>query len=81
MLQVENADTFHAAQLTGWPAALLILVGMILLLLPYWRIWSRTGHSGLWSLLLLVPFVNLISLWVLAFKKWPAVEAGRTGLR
>ena len=41
---------------------------------PYWKLWSRTGHSGAWGLLMLVPVVNLISLWVLAFKDWPALR-------
>jgi hypothetical protein len=41
---------------------------------PYWKLWSRTGHSGAWALLMLVPLANLISLWVLAFKRWPALD-------
>ena len=51
-----------------------ILIILALAVIPYWKIWSRTGHSGAWSLLMLVPLANLISLWVLAFKKWPAVD-------
>jgi hypothetical protein len=51
-----------------------ILIILVLAVIPYWKIWSRTGHSGAWALLMLVPLANLISLWVLAFKKWPAVD-------
>ena len=51
-----------------------LLLILALAVIPYWKIWARTGHSGAWSLLMLVPVVNLISLWVLAFKKWPAVD-------
>lgn len=51
-----------------------ILIILVLAVIPYWKIWARTGHSGAWSLLMLVPLANLISLWVLAFKKWPAVD-------
>lgn len=51
-----------------------ILIILALAVIPYWKIWSRTGHSGAWSLLMLVPIANLISLWVLAFKKWPSVD-------
>lgn len=51
-----------------------VLIILALAVIPYWKIWSRTGHSGAWSLLMLVPLANLISLWVLAFKKWPAVD-------
>ena len=44
------------------------------MVIPYWKIWQRTGHSGAWGLLMLVPLANLISLWVLAFKEWPALR-------
>ncbi|MER2508687.1 hypothetical protein [Amaricoccus sp.] len=53
-----------------------IFIILVLLVIPYWKIWKRTGHSGAWSLLMLVPLGNVISLWVLAFKQWPAL-AGR----
>ena len=51
-----------------------VLVILALAVIPYWKIWSRTGHSGAWALLMLVPLANLISLWVLAFKKWPSQD-------
>ena len=54
-----------------------ILIILALAVIPYWKIWSRTGHSGAWSLLMLVPIANLISLWVLAFKDWPAMRGKR----
>jgi hypothetical protein len=53
-----------------------ILIILALAVIPYWKIWSRTGHSGAWSLLMILPVANLISLWVLAFKRWPAVDDG-----
>lgn len=51
-----------------------VLAILALAVIPYWKIWSRTGHSGAWSLLMIVPVANLVSLWVLAFKQWPAVD-------
>ena len=39
---------------------------------------SAPGTRGCWALLMLVPLANLISLWVLAFKEWPALR-GRSG--
>jgi hypothetical protein len=56
------------------PAGVLILLAYILIVIPYWKIWQRTGHLGAWSLLMFVPLANLISLWVLAFKEWPALR-------
>ena len=46
---------------------------LALMVIPFWKLWQRTGHSGAWGLLVLVPLANLISLWVLAFKRWPAL--------
>ena len=47
---------------------------LALMVIPYWMLWKRTGHSGAWGLLMLVPLANVISLWVLAFKEWPALR-------
>ena len=51
-----------------------VLILIVLVIIPYWKLWQRTGHSGWWALLMLVPLANLISLWVLAFKEWPALR-------
>jgi hypothetical protein len=45
----------------------------VLVVIPCWSLWQRTGHSGAWGLLMLVPLANIGSLWVLAFKRWPAL--------
>lgn len=61
-------------QLTGLPALVPMLIGGALLLAPFYQLWKRTGHSGWLCLLMLVPLVNLISLYALAFKEWPALR-------
>ena len=43
-------------------------------LFPMWRVVSRSGRSRWQFLLFLVPLVNLIFLWVLAFGKWPSID-------
>jgi hypothetical protein len=58
----------------GWSGGVVLLVLLLIARFPWWRIWRRTGHSGWWALLMLVPLANLISLWVLAFKEWPALR-------
>ena len=40
-------------------------------IIPAWKIVSRAGFSGAWSLLLFVPLVGAIMYWVFAFMKWP----------
>lgn len=41
------------------------------ILYPIGRILARIGLSPFWSLVALIPFVNLVALWVLAFGRWP----------
>lgn len=57
------------------PAGLLMLIIMVaLIVVPYFRIWKRTGHSGWISVLMIVPLVNIVLLYVLAFKRWPSID-------
>ena len=48
-----------------------------LLIVPYWRIFSRAGFAGVLSLLMLVPLVNLIVLYYVAFARWNVKPAGQ----
>ncbi len=51
----------------------IVLIGFFVFL--WWRIWSKAGYSGAWSLLILIPFVGIFaflgSLIFLAFSEWP----------
>ena len=73
---MENAtvETFDYHAYTGGIGIIPLLILLAVLVVPYWKLWSRTGHSGAWALLMLVPLANIISLWVLAFKEWPALR-------
>jgi hypothetical protein len=51
----------------------------VVLLYPIGRILMRIGLSPFWAILVLVPFFNLIGLWVLAFVEWPRQGSGRPG--
>ena len=62
----------HEFAMGFWDFAF-VAVFLALLVIPFWKIWQRTGHSGAWGLLALVPLANLVALWVLAFKRWPAL--------
>lgn len=55
----------------GLPELIVILVITIVLVVPYWKIFSKAGFSGWLSLTLLIPFVNLLVPYYLAFSKWP----------
>ncbi|GAA4336662.1 hypothetical protein GCM10023144_31320 [Pigmentiphaga soli] len=51
--------------------AILGLLYLIAVGVPGYRILERTGHSGWWIILALIPAVNIVALWVFAYKKWP----------
>ena len=53
----------------GAPEAV-ILLGLVVVI-PFWKIFSKAGFSGWLSLTLVVPFLNIIVLFYLAFAEWP----------
>jgi hypothetical protein len=57
------------------PIHLLVIVLLILLvlvgLIPYWHIFKKAGFSPWLSLLMVIPLVQLIVLYYVAFAKWP----------
>ncbi len=56
---------------------LLILVMASVIVVPFWRIFSKAGFSGALSLLMFIPLVNLVMIFVLAFAEWPALREQR----
>ena len=58
----------------GWGMGIGPLAGLIfalIVVLPFWQIFAKAGFSSWWSLLMLVPGVNVVALYVLAFADWP----------
>lgn len=53
-----------------------ILLMAIAIVIPIWRICQRTGHPGWMGLLILIPMVNILFLYFLAFANWPADKSG-----
>jgi hypothetical protein len=49
---------------------MVILVFLPIFVLPYWKIFSKAGFAGALSLLMIIPLVNLIVLYVIAFSEW-----------
>jgi len=47
--------------------------------IPFWRIFSKAGYPGWWSLSQLIPFLNLIILFIFAFSEWPVLKKKRDG--
>jgi uncharacterized membrane protein YhaH (DUF805 family) len=38
------------------------------------RILEKAGFNGWWTLVLLVPVVNVVMIWIFAFAHWPALK-------
>lgn len=39
-----------------------------------YRIIQKAGYDGRWTLILLIPVLNLIMIWVFAFSHWPNLK-------
>lgn len=52
-------------------AEVILLLALLLTVFPFWRIFGKAGFSPLLSLSMLVPVVNIIMLYYLAFAEWP----------
>ncbi len=57
---------------------IIILIGVAIVIIPYWMIWKKAGFSPWFSLLTLIPLVNIIALYVLAFARWNVVPASQS---
>ena len=60
-------DNVTIIRIIGGVMFLLVIPIMIV---PYWKIFSKAGFSGWLALLMLIPAVNLVVLYVVAFSEW-----------
>ena len=55
-----------------WPfGPLMMLVFAALIIVPFWFIFKKAGYSQWLGVLMVVPIVNLVLLYFLAFSNWP----------
>jgi len=52
----------------------LFLAGFVVPVVLFWGILRQAGYPGVFALLLLVPYVNVIVLLVFACKEWPLTQ-------
>ena len=55
----------------GFSGLVMFLIMAVLIILPFWFIFAKAGHSKWLSLLMVVPVVNIVMLYFLAFSTWP----------
>ena len=48
-----------------------ILLTLLLVVVPFWKICERAGFSGWLAFLVMVPLVNIGFLFYLGFADWP----------
>lgn len=56
------------------PWEVLVLALAALVVVPFWRIFSKAGFPGIMSLALVVPVLNIVMIVYLAFAEWPALR-------
>jgi hypothetical protein len=50
---------------------LIYLILAVIFVVPFWKIFQKAGFPPALSLLMLVPVVNLIAIYFVAFASWP----------
>lgn len=63
-------DNMHGMEMSPM-GPLMMLVMAAVVIVPFWFIFSKAGYSKWLSLLMVVPIVNLVLLYFLAFSQWP----------
>lgn len=62
-----------------WPfGPLMMLVFAALIIVPFWFIFRKAGYSQWLGVLMVVPIVNLVMLYFLAFSDWPRLRERET---
>jgi hypothetical protein len=69
---LQSTDTFYFSVVHYHPTALLLslLLAALIIIIPYWKIFGKAGVPRIFGLLMIIPLVNLILLYVLAFSQW-----------
>ena len=52
---------------------LMTLIVGLLFVLPFWKIFGRAGFPPWLSILMIVPVLNIIMIYFVAFAEWPAM--------
>jgi len=54
---------------------IIVIAILFVYLFPVIKILQKAGYTGWWSVLILIPGVNLVMLWIFAFARWPNLRA------
>jgi ABC-type transport system involved in cytochrome c biogenesis permease subunit len=76
-----DPQTMHAAMAMLALMPVFGLIAAVIIIIPLWFIWKKAGFSPWLSLLSILPLVNLIMLYVLAFSEWKVAPVGQQTLQ
>ena len=69
-LQSTETYYFSVAHYHPIPLLIALLLAALIIILPYWKIFGKAGFPRIFGLFMIIPLVNLILLYVLAFSRW-----------
>jgi len=72
------ADYHINSPILGLAVLALGALPVLLSIIAVVRIVQRAGFSGWWTLVILVPVVNMAALWYFAFAEWPVTRQLRS---
>ena len=76
---MEAKHKTRGGQITGgidiWRLIIILIIIAIPTVLIFRPVVKKAGFSRWWSLVLIVPLINLIMVWVFAFMEWPAEKS------
>lgn len=73
----QQAQAMHAAMAMLAIMPIFILIFSVIVIIPMWFIWKKAGFTPWLSILSIIPAVNLIMLYVLAFSQWKVVPVNQ----
>lgn len=73
-LAVQPAAQWDLRSLFFVHPSVVLFVFFFFVVVPVTQILRRTGHNPVWCLLALVPGLNFLAFWFLAFKPWPTEQ-------
>lgn len=62
-----RGDHVEGSEIIPW-----VISFAVFFVVPFWKLFKRTGFKPVFSLIALIPGGVLLLLWVVAFAKWPA---------
>jgi hypothetical protein len=74
-----DPNQIHAIQAMMAILPFFILIGSIIVIIPYWMIFKKAGFPSWLGILMVLPLVNLVLLYVLAFSTWKTAVASPAG--